>query len=95
MSYSLDVYFGKLKPTRRLLDVALFVAFFPQLVAGPIVRAAGFIPQLASARIFPAGVHTVAWDGRGDGGRKPVSGVYFLRLDTGAEQLSRKLTFLR
>jgi alginate O-acetyltransferase complex protein AlgI len=54
MSYSLDVYFGRLKPTGRLLDVALFVAFFPQLVAGPIVRAAGFIPQLASKRSFPA-----------------------------------------
>lgn len=53
MSYSLDVYFGKLRPTRDMLKVALFVAFFPQLVAGPIMRAKGFMPQLASTRIFP------------------------------------------
>jgi len=36
MSYTIDIYFGKLKPTRQFLDFALFVAFFPQLVAGPI-----------------------------------------------------------
>ncbi len=52
MSYSLDIYFGKLKPTRSLLDLALFVGFFPQLVAGPIVRAADFLPQLVSRRRF-------------------------------------------
>ena len=39
MSYSLDIYFGKLKPTRDLISFALFVSFFPQLVAGPIERA--------------------------------------------------------
>jgi alginate O-acetyltransferase complex protein AlgI len=50
MSYSLDIYYGKLKPTRSLLDLALFVGFFPQLVAGPIVRAADFLPQLAAPR---------------------------------------------
>lgn len=50
MSYSLDIYSGKLKPTRSLLNLALFVGFFPQLVAGPIVRAADFLPQLKSAR---------------------------------------------
>lgn len=50
MSYSLDIYRGKLRPTRNLLDVALFVGFFPQLVAGPIVRAREFLPQLASRR---------------------------------------------
>ena len=46
MSYTIDIYRGQLRPTRSLLDFALFVAFFPQLVAGPIVRARDFLPQL-------------------------------------------------
>jgi len=46
MSYSLDVYRGRLEPCRSSLDLALFVGFFPQLVAGPIVRARAFLPQL-------------------------------------------------
>ncbi len=50
LSYSIDVYRGTLRPTRSLLDFALFVAFFPQLVAGPILRAADFLPQLDEAR---------------------------------------------
>ena len=50
MSYSLDIYFRRLEPTRRLLDLALFVGFFPQLVAGPIVRAVEFLPQLRAPR---------------------------------------------
>ena len=48
MSYTIDVHRGTLAPTRSLLDFALFVAFFPQLVAGPIVRARDFLPQLAA-----------------------------------------------
>lgn len=48
MSYSIDIYRGKLKPCRNILDFAFFVSFFPQLVAGPIVRAADFIPQIRS-----------------------------------------------
>ena len=52
MSYSLDIYFGKLKPARSFLDLATFVGFFPQLVAGPIVRAADFLPQLRESRAF-------------------------------------------
>jgi D-alanyl-lipoteichoic acid acyltransferase DltB (MBOAT superfamily) len=47
MSYTIDVYRGILKPRRNLVDFALFVSFFPQLVAGPIVRAVDFLPQLA------------------------------------------------
>ena len=47
LSYALDVYRGRLRASRSLLDFALFVSFFPQLVAGPIVRAADFLPQLA------------------------------------------------
>ncbi len=46
MSYSLDVYYGKLKPLDSFIDFTFFVSFFPQLVAGPIVRASYFIPQI-------------------------------------------------
>lgn len=46
MSYAIDVYRGHLKPVRSILDFGFYVSFFPQLVAGPIVRAADFIPQL-------------------------------------------------
>jgi D-alanyl-lipoteichoic acid acyltransferase DltB (MBOAT superfamily) len=46
LSYTLDVYRKKLKPASSLLDYAFFVSFFPQLVAGPIVRAADFLPQI-------------------------------------------------
>jgi len=46
MSYTIDVYRRQLEPTRSLRDFAMFVAFFPQLVAGPIVRASEFLPQL-------------------------------------------------
>jgi len=48
LSYTIDVYRGKLQPTEKLLNFALYVAFFPQLVAGPIVRARELLPQLAS-----------------------------------------------
>jgi alginate O-acetyltransferase complex protein AlgI len=48
MSYSIDVYRGILHPPRRFRDFALFAAFFPQLVAGPIVRGSFFLPQLAN-----------------------------------------------
>lgn len=50
LSYTIDVYRGKLKPTSSLLDFALYVTFFPQLVAGPIVRAADFLPQCETPR---------------------------------------------
>jgi alginate O-acetyltransferase complex protein AlgI len=50
MSYSIDVYRNRIPTTRSILDFALFVAFFPQLVAGPIVRAAEFLPQLKSLK---------------------------------------------
>lgn len=46
ISYSIDVYRGLVKPVRSILDFGFFVSFFPQLVAGPIVRAADFVPQL-------------------------------------------------
>jgi len=47
LSYTLDVYRGTTQPTRSLRDFVLAVSFFPQLVAGPIVRAADFLPQAA------------------------------------------------
>ena len=46
ISYTVDVYRGKLTPCKSLREFALFVSFFPQLVAGPIVRASEFLPQL-------------------------------------------------
>jgi D-alanyl-lipoteichoic acid acyltransferase DltB (MBOAT superfamily) len=46
LSYTIDVYRGHLAPTRSLLDFAVYISFFPQLVAGPIVRARDFLPQL-------------------------------------------------
>src|SRR4051812_11341070 len=47
LSYTLDVYRGATTPTKSLRDFLLAVSFFPQLVAGPIVRAADFLPQCA------------------------------------------------
>jgi D-alanyl-lipoteichoic acid acyltransferase DltB (MBOAT superfamily) len=46
ISYSVDVYREEIKPVKNILDFGFYVSFFPQLVAGPIVRAADFIPQL-------------------------------------------------
>lgn len=46
ISYTVDVYKGHIKPVDNILDFGFYVSFFPQLVAGPIVRASEFIPQL-------------------------------------------------
>ena len=46
LSYTIDVYRGNLTPCKTLSEFALFVAFFPQLVSGPILRAKQFLPQL-------------------------------------------------
>ena len=46
MSYAIDIYRKKLKPVNHLVDFGFYVSFFPQLVAGPIVRASEFIPQI-------------------------------------------------
>lgn len=54
MAYSLDVYLRRAKPADSFLDFALFVTFFPQLVAGPIVRPAQLIPQFATPRVATA-----------------------------------------
>ncbi|MCK4919719.1 MAG: MBOAT family protein [Bacteroidales bacterium] len=46
ISYALDIYREKVKPVRNIIDFGFYVSFFPQLVAGPIVRASEFVPQL-------------------------------------------------
>ena len=46
LSYTIDVYRGQFEPTRRFSDYLLFLAFFPKLVMGPIVRAHDFLPQI-------------------------------------------------
>jgi len=68
MSYAVDVYRGQLKPTRDLGDFALFVAFFPQLVAGPIERAHRLLPQVLAPR-------SVTWKGFGSGCWLILSGL--------------------
>ncbi len=64
LSYTIDVYRKQLKPSDHVLDYAFFVSFFPQLVAGPIVRAADFLPQLArptiiTQKMFGRGVYLI------------------------------------
>lgn len=46
LSYVIDVYHGVVQPAKSLLDYAIFISFFPRLVAGPIMRASQFLPQL-------------------------------------------------
>ena len=46
LGYTIDVYRGQLSPAKSFKEFALFVAFFPQLVAGPILRASNFLPQI-------------------------------------------------
>ncbi len=55
MSYSFDIYYKKLKPTRDFLSFAAFVSFFPQLVAGPIERASNLLTQILNKRTFSYG----------------------------------------
>jgi len=50
LSYTFDVYWGKMKAVRNPIDYALFIAFFPHLIAGPIIRARQFIHQIWSWR---------------------------------------------
>lgn len=60
MSYTIDVYRRKLEPTKNFIAFASFVSFFPQLVAGPIVRAKQLLPQFYLKRVFD---YTKAADG--------------------------------
>jgi len=50
MSYCIDIYRGDVKPARKFVDFALFISFFPQLVAGPIERARDLLPQVERPR---------------------------------------------
>jgi D-alanyl-lipoteichoic acid acyltransferase DltB (MBOAT superfamily) len=52
MSYTIDVYRGVLRPIRNLSDYALYLSYFPQLVAGPIERATNLLPAITKRRIF-------------------------------------------
>ena len=54
MAYSLDVYLRRAEPSKSFLDFSLFVTFFPQLVAGPIVRPTHLLPQFAKPRVATA-----------------------------------------
>ena len=66
IGYVVDVYRGKLPAARSILDYALYVAFFPQLVAGPIERAGHMLPQFRRPRVwstpaFESGLQLAAW----------------------------------
>ncbi|MCK7590582.1 MBOAT family protein [Subsaxibacter sp. CAU 1640] len=52
ISYSVDIYRRKLKPLDSILDFGFYVSFFPQLVAGPIVRAENFVPQISQPTVI-------------------------------------------
>ncbi|CAM4228442.1 MBOAT family protein [Zobellia roscoffensis] len=66
MSYSFDIYYKKLKPTTNFVSFAAFVAFFPQLVAGPIERASNLLSQINTRRVFKyeqatSGLKLILW----------------------------------
>ena len=66
LSYTIDVYRGKLAPERDFVTFALFVSYFPQLVAGPIERAENLLPQLKEEHPFSydnavSGLKLMAW----------------------------------
>ena len=66
LSYSIDVYRGKLKATRDIVQFFAFVSFFPQLVAGPIERATNLLPQFEKPRKFDydeafSGIRQIIW----------------------------------
>ncbi len=66
MSYSFDIYYKKLTPTRDFLSFAAFVSFFPQLVAGPIERASNLLSQITHKRTFSydqsvSGLKLILW----------------------------------
>ena len=66
LSYTIDIYRGKLRPTSSLINFAAYVSFFPQLVAGPIERATNLLPQVTKKRVFNeekaiSGVNLIIW----------------------------------
>jgi D-alanyl-lipoteichoic acid acyltransferase DltB (MBOAT superfamily) len=58
MSYIVDVYRGDIEPTPSLVEFALFVAFFPHMVAGPIMKAKALLPQMGRPRVI--GAHDIS-----------------------------------
>ena len=67
LSYTIDVYRKKIEPTNNLINFAAFVSFFPQLVAGPIERAAHLLPQFSTKKQFTFtngrdGLRQILWD---------------------------------
>jgi alginate O-acetyltransferase complex protein AlgI len=69
LSYTIDVYRGQLKSSKHLSDFALYVSFFPQLVAGPIERATRLLPQIERKR-------TVTWEHLSSGGMLILIGLF-------------------
>lgn len=69
MSYTIDVYRGDMRPLQRFSDFALYVAFFPQLVAGPIERGTRLAPQIEEGR-------RTSWCGMQDGGWLVLKGLF-------------------
>ncbi len=62
LSYSIDIYRGRMRPTESIIDFGLFVAFFPQLVAGPIERAAALLPQITTPRTVTSRDRAEGWN---------------------------------
>jgi D-alanyl-lipoteichoic acid acyltransferase DltB (MBOAT superfamily) len=69
LSYTIDVYRRKLEPTDRFFDFLLYVSFFPQLVAGPIERAANLLPQILRPR-------SIAWSSFCSGAQLTLVGFF-------------------
>jgi alginate O-acetyltransferase complex protein AlgI len=66
ISYVLDNYYGRIRPTRNFIEYSLFVSYFPLLVAGPIERATHLLPQLGRIRSFSynlavSGTYLIIW----------------------------------
>lgn len=66
MSYTIDIYRKRLQPTKNIINFAVFVAFFPQLVAGPIERAKNLLPQVEKPRNITmeqinVGIYLILW----------------------------------
>ena len=69
LSYSIDVYRQKIEPTKDIIAFFAFIAFFPQLVAGPIERATNLLPQFLNKRTF-------SYDQATDGMRQILWGLF-------------------
>lgn len=69
LSYSIDVYKGKIEPTKDIVAFFAYIAFFPQLVAGPIERATNLLPQFQKKRVFD-------YDTAVDGARQILWGLF-------------------